>query len=614
MSRGRALALGWRMARSAVRTRPAVVVATAAGSGVGSVILAVAFALTPRIAAANACAAGDTLCQGRVHLSVLAVLATPGVLLCTSTTRVSADLRTRQSRHLLILGLPPGFVRTAAVTESWLLTLPSTVLGAGVALLLMTTLFAEPARVAGPPVATAVVVGMVVSLASASSAVSSAGARAARPARRLPGVQRLGVLAASAGVLALLVAAGLPRSAGAATGTGPADLRLAVWTAGTVLALLGLPAAVGPLARWCGRLLSRHAPWPSARVAGHVLSRRPASVGRVLGTYVGVLLVAILALSVWHGFGSSASTRAALDAESGGGPNYALATFADPVSTVGTLREADAVRGAEPWHLTACDDGACVNVLIADCDQLAFFRAAADLECDPGSILHLAGTPDPRGHRMVPEFDPGAAALDVPVAAPIRTVDRASLGVQGGLEVTAVVPPGLVSPSPGRSARWVLALAPGHAAVDALAAANPAAHVVSLAGGTEAYRQAVGVRDVLLGVVLSGLLATLSSLVLAAIDRGVERRELVDRLHDLGAPRAFTRRALLWEQLLPATVATVAATGVGALAAQVGLYDPVDAGSPVRLALTTGAAGGAAVALFLVGAVGLTSVLHVRAR
>ncbi|HEY0187502.1 MAG TPA: hypothetical protein VGC67_08440 [Cellulomonas sp.] len=612
MRPGQALALGRRMATSAVRTRLAVVLSTAAGALIGALLLATALGLTPRIAAANGCLAGDLLCVWRVRLSLIVVLATPGVLLGVSTSRVSADLRTRQLRRLLDLGVPAPFLRAATVTESGLLAVPPTVAGAALALLLLVAVLGATASSVLLPVTAAVLVGLVITVLSALLGVRSASRprpRPRRPSRPAGRPRLLGAVICVLGAVALLVAAVLPRSGSAETGLDLADLRMAAWTTGTVLTLVGAPACAEAIAGWCGRLLGARAPWPSARVAGRVLRERPSSVGRLLGTYVGVLMVAILAQSVWQGFIASPLTRAAIDAEAGG-PNYALVDFPDPVTGIDSLQQRDVVEGAEPWTIASCADASCGNVLVADCDQLAFLTADARVACDPQAVTQLASASDLRGRTLTFDFVPGAAAFTVPSDAEVVLEEAESLGVQGGLEVTAVIPPALLGLPAAGSTRWVLSLTAGNATVDALAEANPTVRIVSLSGGTELYRQTVGVRDVLLGIVLSGLVAVMASLVVAAVDRGVERRELFSRLHALGAPTAFTRRTLLWEQLVPVTFATILATSLAALSCTVGIYESQDARSPAATALRTGAIGLATTVVLLVAAVWSSTALH----
>jgi hypothetical protein len=342
----------------------------------------------------------------------------------------------------------------------------------------------------------------------------------------------------------------------AGKGVGHASLArwLAPFGAGLALSAVGLALAVPFVAVAVGRLLHR---WerPAALLAGGRLRHEPAVAGRILAGLTMAVFAAGTAQVVL------VSVRAG-----------ALALEKDPFPPAAAI-ETDVPAAAGEADLRAVSDRGVAFRLIdfapgvdgvaATCDDL---RAATDdalAGCQDGRIYRVQ-PPDPSyGNATAAEGDAALAARGLPPAGGTLSFE---LREANSLYVPdLVVPPSLVAPG---STRWFVVF-DGDAgtrqrAVAALAERFPAGRYNGGLTGVDRMDTPRLYSDVIAHGTVAALAIGLLALVVASIDRAVERRAVLTHLAALGTP-ARTIRSALALQTLPVSALALTAAGLTAV-------------------------------------------------
>lgn len=497
-------------------------------------------------------------------LAVLVVLTlvAPALMLMGTCTRLSATTRTQRLAALRLLGLSRRRTQLANAVETGLAGLAGGLAGTAAWLAWlraapegrMGSLSWYAADLALPAAALAAVLAGVVVLAVAVGAAGSrTGVRDPLPARREGSVRKVSAwrivpLAAGFALLALSW-----QTAGKGAGHASLARWLAPFGTGLALSALGLALAVPFVAVAVGRLLQR---WerPATLLAGGRLRHEPAVAGRILAGLTMAVFAAGTAQVVL------VSVRAgALALEKDPFPRFAAMETDVPMAAGEADLRAVSDRGVA-FRLVDFTQG--VDGVAATCEDLRAATGDALAGCQDGRTYRVR-SPDPDyGDATAAEGDAALVAQGLP---PVDGILSFELRGPNSLYVPDLVVPPSLAP---RSARWFVVFNgdPGTAqrAVAALAERFPAARYNAGLTGVDRMDTPRLYTDVIAHGTVAALAIGLLALVVASIDRAVERRAVLTHVAALGTP-ARTIRSALALQTLPVSVLALTAAGLTAV-------------------------------------------------
>jgi len=579
-----AVGLGLRLAVAGGPARAALVVL---GNAVGVALLLVAVAVPGAVMGDGAARSPD---ERRLEAVIVLFLAVPVLVLLMTVARLSAATRDRRLAALRLLGLPPGGTRVVGAVENGSLALVGVVLGlalfAGARPVVEQVVRAGPDWFAAdllPPLGRVLfacvavpVLSVVVSLAPTRSLSTDARAVRRQGARRRPSVLRLFPVAAGVGLLGWALAQ---------PSTAEAERLEVFWVfaGGALLVGVFLPLAVPYLVRLVADLLVRFGRGQAGVLAARRLQVEPAASTRVVAGIVAALFVAAGAQSVVTVFERTPQFLAAQAAERG--PQRLELRTEQPLTTerLAQLRQEPGVHSLTPFAALEIDcpadrrrpegDIYCGNALLGTCVQLR--QAIPGVRhCRDDTVAYLS-------------WDSGPSLEDVPAAGVVR-LRREESGGRRGPVVLRVPAPDLRWPVDANDTAtayftmFVPASTPGAERV----VREPHHLIAVLDGGQEAADRFLatvgepsfshpdyetldtvrGYRVVLWTISGAGLAVGFLALLIAGVDRAIERRREVASLHVVGVPVSVVRRSQLIQAVLPLVIGVPLAGGMGLLA------------------------------------------------
>jgi len=520
--------------------------------------------------------------------SVVAVIVIPVLVLATTAGRLSASLRDRRLSNLRLLGLPPRSTRLVAAVETGTAAVVGSVLGLFVFLAARPGLAAwHPAgrewtaATLRPSLTDYVLAMLLVPLAvvAVSSLPQRMGAQdtmsTARQAdQHRPRLWRLAPLLTGAALAMYVI---VPASDTAAFDYS----RMApIMFAGMLLLGIGVVLAVPIFVRLVADLLVRRSDRPTLLIAGRRLQAQPAAMTRVVaGLLIGLFIVTgaralVVAFEQTQQYQSEARIETT-------GQVGSLQTSTDNAAAVEKeAAGADGVRATATltrlWT-GSCNRRAsnCLQALVATCDELRLVVPSLD-KCRDDRAQWLtspatAPVPDPLPTRL--DWYAARDQGEVFVASVLSP--RAVLMDTGSYELVAGVdhvflPESLLALGPDgpiTAVEVVVVAEPGLEVQDIVMRLMDSGLVVSaMSPGTSYYDFVSGLRTLVWAIAAIILSVGLLSFTIAAVDRGVARRQEMMSLLLAGVSARVLRRTQWIEASLPLAGGTVLAIGFGFLA------------------------------------------------
>lgn len=496
-----------------------------------------------------------------VSLLILLTLVAPVVMFMVTCARLSATSRSQRLAALRMMGLSPGRTHTVNAAETGIVSVAGSIVG-----LLMWQSWRR--------IASSVTVGSfgwystdlrlqalptILTLAGLVAVAVTVGAAGGRPAVVAPlRVRRERSIRRVSGWRALPLATGIGLLVLSWLTSGASSDRFLAWMlpfgAGLLLTAVGLVIVVPAAAKGIGALLHRSAR-PAALLAGARLQHEPAVAARVLASMAVALFAAgfsqVVLTAVNTTYAGSNETQ--LDDVVNltvWGPEADAADY-QPISDLGVA--------LPQWQLGTAG----IDAIAATCAQLRLAAAAPLPDCHDGRIYsgRSARLPDYRADPTTVD-----AALEETGLPPTSgELMFELLGPDSSLYVPAVIiPPEL---APASTTRFNVAFSrdayDGQRVTAELVERAPAAFWSPM---ITAVDRLDGVR-IYSGIVAVGTLAALTvglaALVVATVDRAIERRNALAHLAALGAP-IRTVRAALALQTLPVALLVLIASGAAA--------------------------------------------------
>lgn len=522
--------------------------------------------LTPE--AAGIAGFGDPMAAGNldpraartVGLLIVLTLVAPVVVFMVTCARLSATARSQRLAALRLMGLSPGRTHTVNAAETGIVSVAGGIVG-----LLLWQLWRRLASSVtvgsfgwystdlrlGP----APIILTLAGLVAVAVAVGVAGGRAAVVAplrvRRERSIRRV------SGWRALPLATGICLLALSWVTSGTSSDRFLAWMlpfgAGLLLTAVGLVIVVPAAAKAIGALLHRSAR-PAALLAGARLQHEPAVAARVLAAMAVALFAAgfsqVVLTAVNTTYAGSNETR--LD-------DVVNLTVWGPEADAADYRPISDLGVALPqWQLGSAG----IDAMAATCAELRLASAAPLPDCRDGRIYRgrSARLPDYRADTTTVDL-----ALEESGLPPANGDLMFELLGPDSLYVPAVViPPEL---APASTTRFNVAFS--HAAYDgqqvtaALTERAPAAFWSPMITAVDRLDSARIYSGIVAVGTLAALTVGLAALVVATVDRAIERRNALAHLAALGAP-SRTIRAALALQTLPVALLVLIASGAAA--------------------------------------------------
>lgn len=571
-----------------------------AGSAAGVAVLLLATAIPGTLP--DGLSADDR----RFAVCVVLFLLLPVVSLLASTTRLAAAVRDRRLASLRLLGMTATRTRLVAGYEATALALAGAIAGAVAFLALRPLLQAADdawrdwfgGRPLAPPITgwLLALVGvpllaLVVSVAPVQRSTRTAlNARRQGPARR-PGWWRLLPLATGIAMLAWTALQDLSPDGG------PPQRLILAFFVGAALTGLSLPLVVPVVVRLVADAGIRLLRSPASLIAARRLQQEPAGTSRLVAALLVALFVVAGGRCVLVAFEQTPQYLRAQRAATTG-PQLAQLNLAPGqaldveqirstpgVRAVAAVRQVEVVCSAElDGALDALDAGGsgfCGEAFVGTCAELAAFAA------------HTTGCRDDRPAWLDPGYDtgmdPGATSVTVRPATTYGPDGQELPATDAALEVTGLgtvsVRPDTRDPNwtlqqqlflpaatPGLAAllpaprTWAVVLDGGKQPVQRLErAAGPGVDVYAGLDG-EDLRTVDGYRALLWAVAGVVLSVGLAALLIAGVDRAVERRQHLAALTVLGVPARVIRRSQLLQAAAPLIVGLPVAGGTALLA------------------------------------------------
>jgi len=620
------LTLGLRLARAGGRVRAGLVVC---GNALGVALLLLTAGVPEAMGSAQRHLSVE---ERRLQAIVVIFLALPVLVLLMTVARLSAATRDRRLAALRLLGLSPGGTRRVGAVEGGALAGAGVVVGGGLFLALRPLAERAAHHAASgltgdliPPLWLAALVIVGVPLASVVVSLAPTRALTADPTSvrrqgrtRRPSWWRLVPLLA--GTALLVRAATWPRTRGYVTDS---NSLFATFAAGALVVGVFLPLAVPYLTRLLGDLLATGRAGQSALLAGRRTQLEPAATSRVVAGIVVALYLGAGARCVLTMFESTPQYIRAHRAETVGpqrvdvragipeghdpqapppAPDRAAVAAAESLEQVAGVR---AVIPQRAVNIVCSGDDYCGNAFVGTCadlvllvpgvrgcrdDQIAMLSNTDWAAHRPSPLVvqpaQLYGPDDRRQGGLLTLADP-ALTLTVP------TTDDPNWREPYTLFVPVSTPGILAVTDPMTT--WTVVLDGGPSPRGAVVAAATERGLVALDHSEwelEELRTVQGYRTILWTVVGAALLVGFAALLIAAVDRALERRRQVAALAAVGVPLRVLRRSQLIQSLLPLGVGIPLAGGLGLLGGYGYLrYGEGIAASPVPSILATAVGG-----------------------
>lgn len=508
----------------------------------------------------------------RLVAAAVAAIILPCAVLLATVARLSAALRDRRLANLRLIGLTPAQTRLVGTTETGAAAALGAVLGWLAFWLVRPVLVDHPFAgrswdqpfgpnamsqvlvLVGVP-AVVVLAGLVPTRTTSREPL----AVARRADRTPPGWWRLAPLVAGAALCTVLIVRSERRTVEAT------NRDAVLFMVGSGLLALGLVLVLPALVRLLTRALTGLPLGPAGRVAVRRLEAQPAGVARIIGALLIGLFLVTGARYVLVAFESTpqyqqaerlltVQDRVAVDTTAG---------RADQV--VAELRATEGVDGVV--DLATLHSGRGLEAIVATCDQVAALDAGIQ-GCVDGEPMWFGSAP--RRGRDIDWRSGGRAGNrgDDPVVA----TTPASMAAMGETDTWAslspvyadvVLPPALVGDLPDSTRHTVLVVGPpGGDLADRLSGTG---YGMSYSG-TEEYDFVATMRTIIWTIAAVVLGVGLLSLMIATIDRAIQRRKEMVGLRLVGLGAGPLRRAQLFESAVPLTLGIAMAIGLGALA------------------------------------------------
>jgi len=519
--------------------------------------------------------------------SVVGTIAVPVLVLAATAGRLSASLRDRRLANLRLLGLPPASTRLAAAIETGVPAVVGSVLG------LVLFLVARPALLAWHPAGrewtaatfrpnvTDYVLAMILvplAVVGVSSLPQRMGAQdtmsTARQAdHHRPRVWRLVPLLAGAVLASYVIIS--------ASGPAPSHDRLAGFMFAGMLTLgIGIVLAVPIFVRLVADLLVRRTDYPSLLIAGRRLQAQPGAMSRVVAGLLIGLFVITGARALVVAFENTSQYQSEARILTTGQIGALQTTTDDAPAVQRQLAQVDGVRATATLARlgTSLCDGrgiSCLQALVGTCDELrvAVPRLAHCLEdraqwlIDPATVPMPGHLPDQlRWHGI---RDDKAQGFVTSIPTPQQVLTHSQSPVLGGVGEVFLPEslPGLGPDLASTDAEVVVVAVPGREVDDIIMQLVGSDLVRSgTSPGSSYYDFVSGLRALVWAIAAVILSVGLLSFTIAAIDRGISRREETMSLRLAGVSPRVLRRIQWIEASLPLGGGTVLAIALGLLA------------------------------------------------
>lgn len=594
------LMLGLRLARAGGRVRAGLVVG---GNALGVALLLLTAGVPEAMGSAHRQLSVE---ERRLQAIVVIFLAVPVLVLLMTVARLSAATRDRRLAALRLLGVSPGGTRLVGAVEGCALASAGVAVGAGLFVLLRPLAEGAAHHAASgltgdlvPPLWLAALVIVGVPLASVVVSLAPTRALTADPTSvrrqgrsRRPSWWR--VVPLLAGTALLVRAATWPKVGGNVEDSNSLFLTFA---AGALVVGVFLPLAVPYVTRLLADLLATGRAGQSALLAGRRTQLEPAATSRVVAGIVVALYLSAGARCVLTMFESTPQYIRAHRAETVGPQRIDVrveipqghepetpppAADAATVAAAESLERVAGVRAVIPQRVvnivcTGVDDY-CGNAFVGTCTDLVQLVPGVR-GCRDDQIAMLSNT-DWEAHRPSPLVvqpgqwygpEEGREGHRLTLADPALTLTMPKTDDPNWREsYTLFVPvntPGIRAVTDPMTT-WTVVLDGGQAPRRAVAAAAAERGLVALDHSEfelEDLRAVQGYRTILWTVVGAALLVGFAALLIAAVDRALERRRQVAALAAVGVPLRVLRRSQLIQSLLPLAVGIPLAGGLGLL-------------------------------------------------
>jgi hypothetical protein len=519
--------------------------------------------------------------------SVVGVITVAVLVLAATAGRLSASLRDRRLANLRLLGLPQASTRLVAAIETGAAAVVGSVLG------LVLFLAARPGLLAWhpagrewtadtfwPSVADYALAVILVPLAvvGVSSLSQRMGAQdtmsTARQAdHHRPRVWRLVPLLAGAVLASYVIVS--------ARGPAPSHDRLAGFMfAGMVTLGIGMVFAVPIFVRLVADLLVRRTDSPTLLIAGRRLQAQPAAMSRVVAGLLVGLFIVTGARALVVAFEDTSQYRSEARIHTTGQIGSLQTRTGDAAAVEQQLDQIDGVRATATLArlgTSLCDSRRinCLQALVGTCDELRVAVPAlahcredgAQWLTDPATIPMPVPIPDQLRWHGIRDYKAEAFVASIPTPQQVLINGESYAWVGVGEVFLPESLPGLGPDLASTDAEVIVVAVPGREVEDI---------IMQLVGsdlvgggtspGSSYYDFVSGLRALVWAIAAVILSVGLLSFTIAAIDRGISRREEMVSLQLAGVSPRVLRRTQWIEASLPLGGGTVLAIGLGLLA------------------------------------------------
>ncbi|WP_285627213.1 hypothetical protein [Kineosporia sp. NBRC 101677] len=509
--------------------------------------------------------------RSAIFMATAALVGIPLFFFALTVNRLSSTARARRNAALYLLGVPQPVLARAAGVEAGLLA----ACGTGLGLLIGSFLI--------PPVATSGIMGIrwfpedtdpgpvqiVLLVATMTWGASRLSANSVRRQVQSPLAVRRGnasggggllkflpLTIASSVLLSLCIIGALQRDR--ALATGPISLLFVLAAACAVGgSLLALPPVTARLAR---RFSKSYVPVP-VLLAGRRLSFDASASTRMAGAVVLLLVTSLLGLAVVNDIQSLVQVSRA-----GHTIEVVLPQSASATQLQNALSSVEAPTTALLLPVNSSDTEVSTNLAVVTCQDFEALGGRTAADCKANTLYSVAGTPaslaglPPERQRQLPS----AAAIELPAESLTATV------FAGSTLLLTQEPSGWAESAQGA----ILVALPGpgeRAAADFTTQVLQALPLADInytdLDITSLYLLPI-FRHMIFACTGLGLLTALATYLIAAGDRGRERRRENAGMMALGTPLAVLIGAEVYQVLLAVGVAVGLGTAVGWLIAQ----------------------------------------------
>lgn len=507
-------------------------------------------------------------------LAVVLSIVLPVLVLAATVGRLSAELRDRRLANLRLLGLSPGQTRLVAVTETGVAALAGAGIGWALFQLLRPLLdrvevwghvlpppFIEPTL----PAYAAVLVGVPAAVAAVASLpqrldMQRVLARAQRADARRPSTWRVVPLVLGAAACTFFVLRGNELDSDALLG---ANLVGGIALLGVGM-LLVIPVAV----RLMGDVMLRFSRGATTTIAARRLQAQPAGVTRVVAGLLLGLFVVVGGRCIIVAF---ESTPQYLAQERGLEVQQRVLLPATAATVDDVVRRARAVDGVQQGfavgRLRSAGDcriatSPCFEALVITCADLATLVPSVKGCRDDVPVnlrAALTGTPLPATIDWLPSEGGTALTLPAPTALAQGAHWDELAPLYGDVLISPKIP-GVAELAFGSDSQVLVTAAPGRDLPDRLDAAG----FFAMTGAwSDDYDLVTSLRSLVWGVAAIVLSLGLLAFAISAVDRALSRRREVVSLQLVGVSPSLLRRSQWLEAVVPVSVGSLLAVGLG---------------------------------------------------